>query len=37
MNPTIGPISTMILLFITFVVPFVIIVMDDKVSHEASR
>jgi hypothetical protein len=35
MESTIGPVSTAILLFVAFVVPFVIIVLDDKASHQA--
>jgi len=33
MDTGIGPVSTAILLFIAFVVPFVVIVLDDKATR----
>jgi hypothetical protein len=34
MDPTVGPIEIGILLFIAFVVPFLVIVLDNRASHQ---
>jgi len=33
MESAVGPVSTMILLFIAFVVPLVVVVSDDRIWH----
>jgi len=35
MESTVGPIETAILFFIAFVVPFAILLLDDKKIHDA--